>query len=79
MHYLYEALIVGILVAVIGNLAVILVGKRFSVELPDICNTWNKYYTMEVSLFITGFLTHVFCELVGINLWYCRNGFACTK
>ena len=77
MHYVLEALVVGIIVIFIGNLSVYLVGKSFSVELPEICDTWNKYYTMEVSLFVTGFLTHVICELSGINKWYCGNGYAC--
>jgi len=77
MNYILEALIVGILVIIVGNLSVYLVGKQFSVNLPDICDTWNKYYTMEMSLFLTGFLTHIICQLTGINKWYCKYGDAC--
>lgn len=79
MHYIVEAIIFGIMVAIIGNITPLIIGKRFSNELPDICNTWNKYYVMEVSLFLTGFLAHILCEFIGINKWYCKNGFACKN
>lgn len=35
-----------------------------------------KYY---VATFISGFMANVFCEYVGINEWYCKNGNACIK
>jgi len=78
MHFLTEAVIMGIMVAIIGNLTPIFIGKRFSVDLPDICNTWNKYYVMEISLFMTGFIAHVLFELSGVNGWYCKHGHACS-
>lgn len=28
-------------------------------------------------LFLLGFLIHIFCEISGINTWYCKNGSAC--
>lgn len=30
-------------------------------------------------LFITGIAAHIFCELSGINRWYCNNGVACKR
>lgn len=73
MHYLVEAIIVGIMMAVVGNITPAIIGKRFSVELPDVCNTWNKYYVMEISLFMTGFIVHLLSEFSGINKWNCQN------
>jgi len=34
---------------------------------------------MEISLFLTGFLVHIFCEYSGINKWYCKNGMVSKK
>ena len=28
-------------------------------------------------LVVIGIMTHLVCELTGINHWYCRNGVAC--
>ena len=30
-------------------------------------------------LFITGVLTHLFFEIVGVHRWYCTNGYACSR
>ena len=32
-----------------------------------------------ILLFLTGASMHLFCVLVGINKWYCREGFACKR
>ncbi len=72
-----EALVVGIMVVVAGSLVSFLVGLMFKTDLPPVCKDWNKNYVMELSLFFTGVAVHVFCELVGINAFYCKNGAAC--
>jgi len=74
-----EAVCVGIITVIFGNIAGFIVAPFLKVDLPKICSTWNKFYTMEVSLFLTGFLIHLFCEFSGINKWYCKNGFACMR
>ena len=33
-----------------------------------------KYYA---ATFISGVIANLFCEYVGINKWYCKNGNAC--
>ena len=72
-----EAIVVGIMVVVVGTLVGYLLGKSFSVNLPKMCHEWNKNHIMELSLFLTGFLVHIICELSGVNKWYCKNGSAC--
>ena len=74
-----EAIVVGIITVIIGNVSGLLVASMLKVNLPEICKDWNKYYTMEITLFLTGFLIHILCELTGINKWYCKNGFACLR
>ena len=51
----------------------------FKVDLPPVCKDWNKNYIMEISLFLTGFLTHLAFEFMGANKWYCKYGNACLK
>tara|TARA_B100001758_G_scaffold53652_1_gene44039 strand:- start:12762 stop:13004 length:243 start_codon:yes stop_codon:yes gene_type:complete len=74
-----EAIIVGVMTIIFGNVSGILISPLFKVDLPKVCSTWNKFYTMEITLFLTGVLIHLFCEFSGINKWYCKNGFACMK
>ena len=76
---LLEAVVVGIITVIVGNIVGFIIGKSLSVDLPTVCKDWNKYYTMEISLFLTGFLIHLICEFSGINKWYCKNGFACLR
>lgn len=72
-----EALVVGLLTVIIGTIIGFLIAKLTKINLPDICKDWNKYYTMEISLFLTGVAIHLLCEYSGINKWYCKNGVAC--
>jgi hypothetical protein len=74
-----EAVVVGVMTIIFGNIAGFLIGPLFKVDLPKVCSTWNKFYTMEITLFVTGVLIHFFCEYTGINKWYCKNGFACMR
>lgn len=76
-----EALIVGIMTVIVGNVIAFLIRKIniFSVKLPDICKDWNKFYIMEMCLFLTGFSLHLLCEAFGINKYYCKNSYACNK
>ena len=75
---LLEAIVVGIMTVIFGNIAGFLVSPFFKTA-GDTCKNWNQFYVMEISLFLTGFLIHIFCELSGINKWYCINGAACKK
>lgn len=79
MKLLIEAVVVGLSVVIFGTLASFLVGSSFRVELPPVCDDWNKNYAMEISLFLTGVLAHLFFEVTGVNKWYCKNGNACSR
>lgn len=79
IQLLIEALVVGFIVVFIGTFVSKFTSKYFKVELPKECKDWNKKYIMEISLFTTGFLTHLICEFTNINKWYCNNSYACLK
>lgn len=76
VRVIIEAIVVGVLLIpftyVAGFIARNIVKKP---SLPDVCQSWNKNYIMEVNLFIAGFLFHIVCELVGLNRWYALNYF----
>lgn len=74
-----EAIMVGIIIMITGTGVTYLMGNSFSVELPPVCDDWNKNYVMEISLFLTGFLGHLLLEYFKVNKWYCINGTACQK
>ena len=70
---LIEAVAVGILVVIIGTVVTKVFFNNGSSK------DWNKNHVMEISLFFTGFIIHILCEVIGINKWYCKNGNACNK
>ncbi|MBA42452.1 MAG: hypothetical protein CMF62_00395 [Magnetococcales bacterium] len=77
---LIEAIVVGIITIITGNIAVFIISKSLDLKpkLPEICDTWNKFYTLEVSLFLTGVLTHLAFEYSpygNMNKWYCNTFF----
>ena len=73
-----EAFIVGIIllivsIPVMGGLHALYPEDYAGCEhLPS--KSKNKYY---VSTVVIGILVHLFCECIGLNKWYCRNGNAC--
>lgn len=78
MNLIKEAIFVGIIIVLIGTIIGYIMRIYFSQNLPDICKEWNKNHIMEICLFLTGFFTHIVCELIGINKWYCKNSVACN-
>ena len=79
MMVLGEAAIVGISVVLMGTLVSFLLGPMMKVDLPPVCNDWNKNFVMEISLVPTGFLLHLLFEYTGLNKWYCEKGYACNR
>lgn len=75
MHFIIEAVVVGIITLIVG----IIVSKLMEIgrkKEPD-----EKDYTIQMAagLFVTGFVVHILCEAFGFNKWYCNNGYACHK
>lgn len=78
LQVLVEAIVVGVMTIIVGYAAGWLVQQVSPVNgLSEACKEWNKNYVMEKTLFVTGFLIHLLCEVSGINGWYCKNGSAC--
>ena len=67
-----EAVVIGLLTILAGYVASALVKPFTKVSLPDVCKSWNAKYTMEITLFMTGFIIHYTMELLGLNDKYCR-------
>lgn len=64
---LLEAVIIGLITFVIGKIAFnITINKTND-------NEDNKKipYGLDFTFFITGFLLHLFIEIIGLNKWYC--------
>ena len=64
--YLIEALVVGVLTAIIG----VLMTKAIKFNL-------SEPRELVVFLLVLGVIIHLLCESTGINHWYCKNGNAC--
>ena len=74
-----EAVAVGLILVVVGTVVSWVVSKIMGTDLPPVCKDWNKNYIMEICLFLSGVLVHLLCEVIGINRWYCKNGYACRR
>lgn len=75
-HLLIEAIIIGLVTAVVGTIVstlFMLTSKSFS---------WKKYTfwpRVFLSYLVSGFLIHLLFEITGSNKWYCKHGTACRK
>jgi len=74
MNILIEALIVGVITAVVG--LIVSYGVMY-IEKPESVKNFDHWWSIVVSFFITGFLIHLLCEFSGVNRWYCVHGSAC--
>ena len=74
---LKEAIGVGFLGMIIGSMIGKLLEKVYGVSLPKACNSWNKYYIMEISLFLTNFIIIISATLLFVKIlnWYFKPGF----
>jgi len=68
---LMEAAAVGVLTVILG-IIVVSVMNLMKLKLA-------REVSMGIALFIIGGLIHLFCEVTGVNKWYCKNGHACSK
>lgn len=79
MQLIFEALIVGILTVIIGTGVFFILESAVKKDTPSTSKDPNEKYIKGISLFLTGVIIHLTCELVGANKWYCKNGYACSK
>ena len=79
IQLLIEAIFVGISTIIIGNIIGFIISKIIKSNLPEICKDWNKFYIMEISLFLTGFILHILFEILGLNKYYCKSIFFKNK
>ena len=49
-----EAIVVGVMTIIFGNITGFLIGPLLKVDLPRVV-AMNKFYAMEITLFLTGF------------------------
>ena len=69
---LFEALIVGIALTIVGM--VLHKGTAHFYK-----HDMNDSNILAIHFFIAGALIHLLCEYSGVNKWYCSNGFACRR
>jgi len=74
-----ESIIVGLVELLVGELVFLIISKVTKSPLPEVCQTWNDNYVMEISLLITGICVHLLTELVGLNKLYCTSRYACIS
>ena len=67
---LKESVIVGIALVILTIMVGFVISLFYKPVVSFQCSEWNRYHIMEVTVFITGFLFHVICELTGINKTY---------
>tara|TARA_Y100000389_G_C17468992_1_gene528500 strand:- start:5965 stop:6219 length:255 start_codon:yes stop_codon:yes gene_type:complete len=80
---IYEASSVGVMTVLFGNviacvLDFAILSPKLKTKLP-LMTSRDNFYQMGILLFLTGVSIHLFCELVGLNRWYCKEGFACKR
>ena len=74
MNLLLEAIIVGVGTAIIGfiiSTSMMFTNKNFTLK------KYHFWWQIFLSFFLTGFLFHLICQVIGANRWYCKNGNAC--
>lgn len=69
-----EGIVVGILLIIVVYIVSIPIHMlNLSPELPNVCKTWNENHVMEITLFFSGLLFHILCEISGVNMQYAKN------
>lgn len=67
---LIEAIVVAVVLLLIGTVIKMILDKM---------NMFKSQYNNQLTLLISGVLTHLLFELVGANKYYCKHGGACLK
>lgn len=65
-----EAIVVAVVLLLIGTVIKMILDKM---------NIFKSQYNNQLTLLISGALTHLLFELIGGNKYYCKHGGACLK
>lgn len=75
MKLLVEAVVVGIMTAILGTIMsyifMVIQERKLYVKF----DFWGY---VVISNFLTGVLIHYICEYTGLNKYYCKHGNACN-
>lgn len=71
MQFIIELLIVGIMTMIIGTLI-----SYFLMPSKE-RNEFKHWNSILFTMFLTGFIVHLSCEIFGVNKYYCKYGYAC--
>ena len=74
MHYIFESIIMGIVIGIVGICVYIAETRMYGRCSPSV----KKLSGFFITLFITGALSHILLEIGGGNSWYCYRGNACN-
>ena len=67
---LLEAIVIGLITFIIGKIAFnITINKSNSKDQDQ--EQVTVPYGLDLTFFVTGFLLHIFIEIIGLNKWYC--------
>lgn len=73
LNFVIEILGVMVIVTLVG-----VVLHLISLELIGAHNM-NNMTIYVTHLVVIAFVSHLLCELTGVNHWYCKNGVACKE
>lgn len=77
---LIEGVVVGILTVLLGIMIGYIIYRMINNKKNiDEITSRGHYIPIIIALFITGFSFHIFCEIFGINAWYCNERFPKTR
>jgi len=74
LRLIIEALTVGLVIMAMG-----FPSSMIALKILPIKEGEDHIPVMYLSLFLTGVLSHIVLEILKLNLWYCKNGFACSE
>ena len=61
---LKQGFLFALIVLIVGNGSGFLIGRAIGVDLPSVCKKWNKNHVMEITLFITGYISFIIYSIL---------------
>ena len=73
MNLIYECIIVGIILVIFGTIILKILEYLFPKLYPTKFKNYKKNYTIQLFLFITGFIIHYIGSFIEKKHFYCCN------